>query len=195
MASSHFVTALVGQLHDDADPVVLVAVAGDQALAGHAVDAVGHGGRGEAEALGEFAGAQPVGGAGEDEGLEDLPLGVADAEGGDLAAVRDVHPAVQPAECRDDLLDLGVEVVELALVGGDLLVEARLLGAVGLAGSGVSDMRASMPRDPLASEVLRVCIVKLLTLALKSSALSSSRSSPPAPCRVLGSSNFRTRGR
>ena len=46
---------------------------------------------------------------------------------GDLAAVRDVHPAVQPAQGRDDLLDLGVEVLELALVGGDLLIEGRLL--------------------------------------------------------------------
>jgi hypothetical protein len=38
---------------------------------------VGHRGRRQAEALGEVARAHAVGGAGEDEGLEDLPLGVA----------------------------------------------------------------------------------------------------------------------
>ncbi len=134
-----FRTALVGQLDDDADPVVLVAVPGDQALAGHPVDAVGHGGRSEAEALRQLSGAQAVGGAGQDEGLEDLPLGVADAERRDLSPVRDVHPAVQSAQRGDDLLDLGVEIAELPLVRGDLFVEARLadgglLGALGHGG-------------------------------------------------------------
>jgi hypothetical protein len=94
---------------------------------------VGHRGRCEAEAFGEVARAHAVGGTGEDEGLEDLPFGVADAEGGGLAAVGDVHAAIEASEGRDDLLDLGVEVLELALVRGDLLFECRLADAGGVA--------------------------------------------------------------
>ncbi len=100
----------------------------------HAVDPVGHRRRREAELLRELARAHPVGRPGDDEGLEDLPLRVADAQGRGLAPVRDVHTSVQAAQGRDDLLDLGVEVLEFALVDGDLLVEARLVdgrGAVG----------------------------------------------------------------
>ena len=37
---------------------------------------------------------------------------------------------VEELEGGDDLLHLGVEVVELALIGGDLFVEARFVGGV-----------------------------------------------------------------
>ncbi len=121
-----------GELDDDAYPVVLVPLPGDQTLGDHPVDPVGHGGRGQAQALGEVAGAHPIRSAGEDERLEDLPVGVGDAELGGLAAVGDVHAAVEPGQRVDDLLDLGVEVLELALVRGDLLFEGRLFHAGGV---------------------------------------------------------------
>ena len=71
---------------------------------------------------------------------------------GGLAAVGDVHAAVEAAERRDDLLDLGVEVLELALVGGDLLFEGRLADAGGVAHG------RSMARASLGVEVLR-CVL------------------------------------
>src|SRR5690606_32288973 len=40
-----------GELHDHANPVGLVPLPGDQALGDHAIDPVGHGGRGQTEAL------------------------------------------------------------------------------------------------------------------------------------------------
>ncbi len=44
----------------------------------------------------------------------------------EVAAVRHIHTAIEPAQRGDDLLDLGVEVPELALVRRDLLFEGRL---------------------------------------------------------------------
>lgn len=59
-------------------------------------------------------------------GLPGTMLGVADADGGELAGVSDVHPPVEAAEGSDDLLDLGIHLGVFALVDRDLLVEVQL---------------------------------------------------------------------